>query len=226
MPSLDPPRGPFAREADPLADVAAQSPSVAALAARGEVKRWRKGRLLIEEGRLDDTLFIVLSGQLRAFSEGDNGRMIVYGSYGVGEFVGEMSLDGGPRSASVEAIETTTCAVITRQALLQHIAEHPDFALELIAKVIRRARAATLTSKQLALNDVYGRLKQLLEAAAEPQPDGSLWIAKRLTHREMAQRVACSREMVSRVMKDLATGGYATVDGAGLRLRSRLPPRW
>jgi CRP/FNR family cyclic AMP-dependent transcriptional regulator len=226
MPPPDPHRASGPREPDPLAAVAAHSPSVAALAARGEVKRWRKGRLLIEEGRLDDTLFIVLSGQLRAFSEGDNGRMIVYGSYGVGEFVGEMSLDGGPRSASVEAIETTTCAVITRQALLQHIAEHPDFALELIAKVIRRARAATLTSKQLALNDVYGRLKQLLEAAAEPQPDGSLWIAKRLTHREMAQRVACSREMVSRVMKDLATGGYAAVDGAGLRLRSRLPPRW
>jgi CRP/FNR family transcriptional regulator, cyclic AMP receptor protein len=226
MPSLDPPRGPFPREADPLAAVAAQSPSVATLAARGEVRRYRKGRLLIEEGELDDTLYIVLSGQLRAFSEGENGRMIVYGTYGAGEFVGEMSLDGGPRSASVEAIEATTCAVITRQALLQHIAEQPDFALELIAKVIRRARSATLTSKQLALNDVYGRLKQLLEAAAKPQPDGSLWIDRRLTHREMAQHVACSREMVSRVMKDLVTGGYAAVDGAGLRLRSRLPPRW
>lgn len=209
-----------------MAAVAAQSPSVAALAARGEVRRFRKGRLLIEEGDVEDTLYIVLSGRLRAFSEGDNGRMIIYGAYGAGEFVGEMSLDGGPRSASVEAIEATTCAVITRQALLQHIAEQPDFALELIAKVIRRARAATLTTKQLALNDVYGRLKQLLEAAAAVQPDGSLWIAQRMTHREMAQRVGCSREMVSRVMKDLVTGGYAVVDGAGLRLRSRLPPRW
>ena len=130
------------------------------------------------------------------------------------------------RSASVEAIEATVCAVITRQALLQHIAEQPDFALELIAKVIRRARSATLTSKQLALNDVYGRLKQLLEAAAKPQPDGSLWIDRRLSHRELAQHVAWSREMVRRVMKDLVPGGYAAVDGAGLRLRSRLPPRW
>lgn len=202
------------------------SPSVAALAARGEVRRYRKGTLLIQEGDLGDTLYVVLGGRLRAFTDGENGRSFTHGTYGIGEFVGEMSLDGGVRSASVEALEVCTCAVITRQTLLQHIADQPDFALELIAKVIRRARAATLNAKQLALNDVYGRLKLLLEALAEPQPDGSLWIAERPTHQEMADQVGCTREMVSRVLKDLVAGGYVTLDGKGLRLRGRLPPRW
>jgi CRP/FNR family cyclic AMP-dependent transcriptional regulator len=211
---------------DPLGPLRSLSPSVAALAARGEVRRYRKGTLIIQEGDLGDTLYVVLGGRLRAFTDGENGRSFTHGTYGVGEFVGEMSLDGGVRSASVEAIEACTCAVITRQTLLQHIADKPDFALELIAKVIRRARAATLNAKQLALNDVYGRLKLLLEALAEPQPDGHLWIAERPTHQAMADQVGCVREMVSRVLKDLVAGGYVALEGRGLRLRGRLPPRW
>jgi CRP/FNR family transcriptional regulator, cyclic AMP receptor protein len=215
-----------AEGADPLAALAATAPSVAALAARGEVRRYRKGMLLIQEGDQGDTLYIVLDGRLRAFSEGDNGREITYGIYGAGEFIGEMSLDGGPRSASVETLVDTICAVITRATLAQHIADEPDFAFELLAKVIHRARAATISAKQLALNDVYGRLKLLLESTAIPQDDGSLWVAERLTHQQMAQLLGCSREMVSRVMKDLQAGGLALNEGAGLRLKGRLPMRW
>lgn len=211
----------------PADALAALPPALGALAQRGALRRFRKGALLIQEGDQGDTLYIVLAGRLRAFAEDANGRAITYGDYGPGEFVGEMSLDGGPRSASVEATETALCAVVPRAALLAHIAEQPGFALELLAKVIRRARAATLSARQLALNDVYGRLKQQLEASAAPQADGSRWIAQRLTHRALAERVGCSREMVSRVMKDLQAGGHAVPEGAGLRLsRGHLPPRW
>ena len=209
-----------------LAALEASAPSIAALARRGEVRRYRKGMLLIQEGDQGDTLYIVLEGRLRAFSEGDNGREITYGIYGVGEFIGEMSLDGGPRSASVETLLDTSCAVITRATLARHIAEEPSFAFELLAKVIRRARAATVSAKQLALNDVYGRLKLLLESTAVAQDDGSLWVPERLTHQQMAQHLGCSREMVSRVMKDLQAGGFAFNAGTGLRWKGRLPLRW
>ncbi|MFO1339564.1 MAG: Crp/Fnr family transcriptional regulator [Burkholderiaceae bacterium] len=221
---MPPPPAPAARPLDgpcpPL------SPALAALAARGEVRRYRKGALLIQEGDQGDTLYIILEGQLRAFAEGSNGREITYGVYGPGEYLGEMSLDGGPRSASVETLRPTTCAVITRMTLSRHIAEEPAFAFELLAKVIRRARAATLSAKQLALNDVYGRLKLLLESNALPQPDGSLWIAERLTHQQMAHYLGCSREMVSRLMKDLVTGGLVANEAKGLRLKGALPARW
>lgn len=219
-PPADPPAKPPDGPPGPL------SPALAALAARGEVRRYRKDTLLIQEGDQGDTLYIILDGQLRAFAEGSNGREITYGVYGPGEYLGEMSLDGGPRSASVITLKPTTCAVITRMTLSRHIAEEPAFAFELLAKVIRRARAATLSAKQLALNDVYGRLKLLLESNAVPQPDGSLWIAERLTHLQMAQFVGCGREMVSRVMRDLEKGGLATVEGRGLRLKGPLPARW
>lgn len=196
------------------------------LALRGELRRYRKGVMLIQEGEQGDTLYVLLAGRVRVFGSADNGREITYGTYGAGEYLGEISLDGGPRSASVSTLEPTTCALVTRHTLLQHIAEHPEFAFDLLAKVIRRARAATLSAKQLALNDVYGRLVLLVNELAAPQADGSRLIADRLTHQEVANRLGCSREMVSRLMKDLEAGGYVTVVGRSLQVNRPLPTRW
>ncbi|MDE2095264.1 MAG: Crp/Fnr family transcriptional regulator [Burkholderiales bacterium] len=196
------------------------------LAQRGELKRYRKDHRLVEEGEYGDTLFIILSGRVRVFGSGERDREITYGTYGAGEYLGEISLDGGPRSASMVTLEPCDCAVVTRTTLLQHIAEHPEFAFDLLAKVIRRARAATLTAKQLALNDVYGRLVLLLDALAMPADDGTRVITERLTHREMANRLGCSREMVSRLMKDLEGGDYLRADPTGWRLLRNLPARW
>ena len=85
------------------------SEALSELAARGELRRYRKGTLLIQEGDHGDTIFIIQSGRLRAFSAGDNDREITYGVYGPGEYLGELSLDGGPRSASVITLEACTC---------------------------------------------------------------------------------------------------------------------
>ena len=213
-------------EADPLAALPV-SPALRSLAARAEPRRYRKGTLLIQEGDQGDMLYIVLTGRVRVFSIGTNDREITFGIYGPGDYVGEMSLDGGPRSANVMTIEATTCAVVTRQSLLDHIAQYPEFAFELLSKVIRRARAATLSTKQLALNDVYGRLRVLLESLAQTDETGARVIAERHTHQELSHRLGCSREMVSRLMKDLFAGGYLSLHGAALHIsRSGLPMRW
>lgn len=202
------------------------SEALLALVERGETRRYRKGTLLIQEGDFGDTLFIILSGRLRAFSAGDNDREITYGVYGKGEYMGEMSLDGGPRSASVITLEASTCAVVSKRTLERFVAERPEFAFELLAKVIRRARVVTLSARQLALNDVYGRLKALLAALATPTVDGTPPSGERLTHQEMANRLGCSREMVSRLMKDLERGGYVEVQPNQFILKKPLPQRW
>lgn len=197
--------------------LSALPPQLALLAERGVLRAYRKGTLLIEEGSQGDSLYLVVSGRLRVFGCDSRGREVTYGSYGAGEYVGEMSLDGGPRAASVITEEASRCVLLTRQSLLAHIAAHPEFALELLTKVIRRARAATLSTKQLALNDVYGRLKSLLESP----PDG------RLTHQSMARQLGCSREMVSKLMKDLELGGYVEREAGGrFVLLKALPARW
>lgn len=219
------PRSPHC-PASALANPSALPDALAELTARAVIRRYRKNALLIQEGDQGDTLFIIVSGRLRAFSMGDKEREITYGVYGPGEYIGEMSLDGGPRSASVIALEASVCAVVARSTLETFIAERPAFAFELLAKVIRRARAATLNARQLALNDVYGRLKLLLESLAVPRADGTRHITERLTHREMSNRLGCSREMVSRLTKDLERGQLLVMTDQGMDLAASLPMRW
>jgi CRP/FNR family transcriptional regulator, cyclic AMP receptor protein len=193
------------------ASLAELPPMLASLAARGMTRSYRRSTLLIEEGTQGDCLYLVLSGRLRAFGCDARGREITYGVYGVGDYVGEMSLDGGPRAASVITEEPSRCIMLTRDSILAHITEHPEFALDLLAKVIRRARAAILSTKQMALHDVYGRLKALLESAP----------TERLTHQAMAQRLGC------KLMKDLELGGYLERRSAGrYALLRNLPARW
>jgi CRP/FNR family cyclic AMP-dependent transcriptional regulator len=200
---------------------------IEALAALGVPRRYRRGALLIQEGETGDTLYVVLQGRLRAFVSDNQGRELTLGMYGPLEYVGEMSLDGGPRSANVEAAEACTCAVVSRATLLDYIAAHPEFALELMARLIRRARLATDSARSVALIDVYGRLVRLLnELAQAPDDNGERPLRERLTHQQMAQHLACSREMVSRLLKDLETGGYIAVRERWIVLRKPLPARW
>lgn len=208
------------------ADKPAVPESLRTLVARGEPRRYRKGTLLIQEGDRGDTIYIVLSGRVKAFSVDERDREIVYGIYGPGEYLGEMSLDGGPRSASVMTLEATACAVITRQTLREHIGANPEFAFELLTRVIHRARVATQGAKSMALLDVYGRVVQLLQSLAVTHPDGRRIIEDRPTHHEIASRVGCSREMVSRLMKDLETGGFTRVEDHRLVLARPIPARW
>lgn len=205
----------------------ALSDSLRTLACRGVLRSYRKGALLIHEGDIGDTLFIILAGRLRAFSVSETGdREITYDSYGPGEYVGEMGLDGGPRSAHVEAVEASTCAMVTRRTLQAHLAEQPDFAFELLAKVISRAREATRKLRSMGLSNVYGRLKLLLQQLAAAQPDGSFVIAELPRHWEIAAQLGCGREMVGRVLGDLHRGGYIEyIDKRHLRFR-QLPAGW
>lgn len=128
--------------------LATASNALRALAAQGTIRHYGRDTVLIEEGDCSDALFIILSGRLRAYSAAGNGTEVTYGIYGAGEYLGEMSLDGGPRSASVITLEPSVCAVVTREALTRHLTLHPQFTFELLATVQRRTRAANLSARQ------------------------------------------------------------------------------
>jgi CRP/FNR family transcriptional regulator, cyclic AMP receptor protein len=196
------------------------------LAQRGDLRRFRKGSILIHEGDLGDTLFIVLKGRIKIYCMDEHAREITFGFYGPGEYVGEMALDGGPRSASVITLEPTVCAVVRRHDILSFIGQFPEFSFEMLSKVIQRLRLATRDVRNLAFIDVYGRVTRLLNELALPQPDSRRRIAERITHQEIASRVGCSREMVSRILKDLSLGGYLAVQEQRIVLIGKLPQRW
>ena len=214
------------RSVAPPDPFAALPESLRPLARRGEIKRFVKGRRLIEEGEFGDTLFIILTGRLKVFSTDDRDREVIFGIHGPGSYLGEMSLDGGPRSASVIALEASTCVIVTRQTLRDHIAAEPEFAFELLSRVIHRARLATRGLRSMALLDVYGRMVQLLTELSALQVDGTRLMDDRPTHAELASRIGCSREMVSRLLKDLETGSYIRIEGKRLVIIRPLPHRW
>jgi CRP/FNR family cyclic AMP-dependent transcriptional regulator len=213
------------RAGNPTGTGASPASHTEALAARGSLRSFRRGTLLIQEGDRGDTLFIVRSGRLRAYAADPNGKEITLGIYGAGEYVGEMSLDGSPRSASVMTVEPTTCAVVSRAHFREFILAHPDFALHLIEMLIQRVRVATENVKSLALTDVYGRLVRLLLSLAVER-DGRLLVPEKLTQQDIAERVGASRDMISRLMKDLVGGGYLAVEERTITILKKPPPGW
>lgn len=195
------------------------------IASRGGVRTFAAHTVLVTEEDQSDALFIILSGRVKAYGSAEDGREVVYSTQGAGEYFGEMTLDGGPRSASVMTLEPTTCAIVPGAEVRQFLAQNPDFALHLIRKLIRLARSSTEHVKSLALDDVYGRVTKLLRQLAREE-DGVLAVPERLTQQDIAERVGSSREMVSRVFKPLSEGGYVEVRGGRIVLLKKLPARW
>ena len=196
-----------------------------AIASRGGVRSYAANAVLVTEEDRSDALFIILSGRVKAYGAAEDGREVVYATQGAGEYFGEMTLDGGPRSASVMTLEPTTCAVVPGPDVREFLAQQPDFALHLIKKLIHLARASTEHVKSLALDDVYGRVTKLLRSLAR-EVDGVLTVPDKLTQQDFAERVGSSREMVSRVFKPLAEGGYVELRGGRIVLLKKLPARW
>ncbi len=204
---------------------AVHDPLVRELAGHGQVRAFAKHAVIINEGDDSNTLFVILSGKVKIYSADDSGREIIYDDHGPGEYVGEMALDGRPRSASVMTLEPTTCSMLNRDEVRRAISTNPDIAIQILSTLIERARIATASVRNLALLDVYGRVARLLLDLAEDK-DGKLVIPERLTQQDIGDRVGASRDMVSRIFKDLVAGGYIRIDHKIITILRKPPERW
>lgn len=198
---------------------------VNAIARRAVTRAFPKNTIVVSEGDRTDTLHIVVSGRVKIYVSDEKGKEIVLNFAGPGEYFGELVLDEGPRAASVMTLEPSRFLIVPKEDLREFVAQSPDFALHLIRKLIRRVRVLTNDIKSLALMDVYGRVaRMLLELAVER--DGALVIEERPTQQEMANRVGASREMVNKILGDLASGGYITVERDRITIARALPRAW
>jgi CRP/FNR family cyclic AMP-dependent transcriptional regulator len=184
-----------------------------------------KNTVVVSEGDQTDSLYIIVSGRVKIYVSDDKGKEIVLSEAGPGEYFGEMVLDEGPRSASVKTLEPTQFLVIPKEDFTEFLVKSKEFSLRLILKLIRRVRALTNEVKNLALMDVYGRVARMLLDLAVDR-DGVLVIEKRPTQQEMADRVGASREMVSRILGDLTSGGYIEVERDRITIARTLPRAW
>jgi CRP/FNR family cyclic AMP-dependent transcriptional regulator len=208
---------------DPFAPL--QDETLRSIATSGVVRTFPRNTVLINEGDVGDALYVILSGRVKVFSSNEAGREFVIDFHGPGEYIGEMTLDGAPRSASVMTVEPTTCAVVNRAQFRDFILVHPDFAMHLIDRLIHRLRVTTGNLKSLALSDVYGRLVRLLNALAQ-DVDGRQVVPEKLTQQDIADRVGASRDMIGKLMKDLVAGGYLAVEERTIVILKKLPTGW
>ena len=120
---------------------------LARLSDRGGQRSYARGELLIREGEPSTEMYILLAGELKAFCTDAQGREIVFNVMTPGEFFGELSLDGGLRSASVQAVSSAICVVVAQSEVQAFLGEYPEFAEALVMSLIARVRAATLQAK-------------------------------------------------------------------------------
>jgi len=191
----------------------------------GTIKSYNKNTIIINQNDETDSLYVILSGKVKVFVSGEDGREVVLNYQVPGEYFGEMSLiDRQPRAASVMTLEPSRLMVIARGAFIRCLSSNPEIALNLIEPMSSRIRMLAENVSNLALLDVYGRVaRTLLQHAAEE--DGVLKTGK-LTQQDIADMVGASRAMVSRILKDLKTGGYINIDKKQIIINQKLPSHW
>lgn len=186
-------------------------------------RTFRKNTVVINEGDEANSLYIILSGKVKVFLSNEDGKEIIINTQGAGDHFGELALlDEAPRSASVMTTEKSSIGVISKVDFVNVLTKHPELALKLIRELTRQIRLLSENVKTLALMDVYGRVAKTLLGMVEQQ-DGHLVIENRPTQQDIANRIGASREMVARIMKDLVTGNYISIDGKRLVINEKLP---
>lgn len=204
------------------------TPSQAAMVSGAVVKRrFKRGEVIVEKGKTSHALIILLTGKARVVNSDARGREVILATMNPGDYVGEMSLiDDEPHSATVLTEMQTDVLVLSRPEFERCLPERDSMAYAILRGLVQRLRYADRKIESLALLDVYGRVAMaLLESAAENPPceQGHGVIAGRVSRQNIAKMVGASREMVSRVMKDLEDRGFIeTREDGSLRVKDEL----
>lgn len=195
------------------------------IAAASVIRSFERKSIIITEGDSSSSLYVILSGEVKVYVSDEDGKTNIVNRLHPGDYFGELSLiDDEPRSASVEAVSKCRMSILSRQYFVDYLEKHPRVAISLLKEIGQRLRNTTSHAKNLALMDVFGRVAHvLLQAAVEE--DGRL-ITPALTQQDIAEQVGASREMVSRIFKDLKAGGYVEQEGKRVIINKRIPDHW
>jgi CRP-like cAMP-binding protein len=192
--------------------------------ADGVVKRrYRRGELIVEQGKMSNALFILLTGRARVLTSDARGREVILAVLKSGDYVGEMSLiDNQPHSASVRCELQSDILILGQAEFARCLPENSTLSYAIMRGLVSRLRGADRQIESLALLDVYGRVARTLLEMAE-DVDGQKIVQSKVSRQDMAKIVGASREMVSRVMKDLEERGVIeTLPSGAVVLKTHL----
>lgn len=198
---------------------------LASLAAQARELNFRKNSVLMSEGDLGESMYVIKSGSVKVYVSDSEGRELVLYEQGPGAVIGDISLlDDEPRSASVITLEASSALMIGKQAFLDCLRTSPEMAINLIRSLTQRLRDATEGSRSLALDNVYRRLADKLQEMAEGDDPPSL--PKKYSHQELGNMIGASREMVGKIMAELVKGEYLEIREGRIHLMRKFPRNW
>ncbi|MGL6072167.1 Crp/Fnr family transcriptional regulator, partial [Craterilacuibacter sp.] len=205
--------------------------SVALLLEAGQPLRLRKGELLFREGDVLDGIYVLLSGRVQCCAEDGNGKRFVFMFNKAGDVLGEVSyLDGGGSAWGICADENSELLKFRRQDLVLVFGDADGLPSSssrqrILLRLAGMVRSMSLVARNLALLDVYGRIR-ILFGEVMVESDGVLQLEKTFTQQEIAERIGSSREMVARILKELVYGHYIRLDNRRITLLKPLPEQF
>jgi CRP/FNR family transcriptional regulator, cyclic AMP receptor protein len=199
--------------------------ALAKIESRAVTRNYPRNAVVISEGDEATSMFIIVSGSVKVYHTEADGKETILNSQGPGQHFGELALvDDAPRSASVMTQEPSRLLVLSKAAFREVLEESPEVGYHLVQALARQVRRLTETVNMMG-RDVYGRIRTLLESLAIER-DGLLVIEQPMTQQDIGNRIASSREMVSRVFKELKSGGYIEEQDKRIIIRKKLPLNW
>jgi CRP-like cAMP-binding protein len=196
--------------------------ALSSLAERAVERSYKKGQLLVYEGDPGDSVFVVSSGLIKVMVTSEEGEEMVLVTLRPSDTFGELSLvDGGPRSASAEALEQSAVLVITRPVLLELLKEHPSVTEALLRSLGGLVRRLTEQAADLVFLDIHGRMAKLLLNMAQRRDTGAeadVVLDLNLTQADLAAMVGGSRQSVNQTLRSFESRGYLKIEGRTIRL--------
>jgi CRP/FNR family cyclic AMP-dependent transcriptional regulator len=187
----------------------------AELAQRCSLRVFERGELIVRQDARDAALFVLLSGRAVSLRTNDQGREVILCLLGDGEIIGELDLiDGRAHSSSVRCELRCLVLVMPAAAFAVQVAQHPPLAEAMLKLLTRRLRHAHGRITSLALHSAKERLLHQLHAMSVPH-EGQRVIRGKVSRQMLGKMLGASREMISRMMSELAEEGRLEVRADG-----------
>ncbi len=180
-----------------------------------------KGHMFFLEGEEAHGLFVLLSGKVKIFRTGPDGREAVLHVFGPGEPFGEVAVfEGRNFPASAGCVAAGASLFLPRRDLIAAIAADPGLAMNLLAALSRRLRAFAAKVEALTLMETPQRLAAYLLHTSEER-DGANELRLDLGKGLLAGILGTARETLSRTLGRMVEQGILAVDGRTVRLLDR-----
>jgi CRP/FNR family cyclic AMP-dependent transcriptional regulator len=202
----------------------ASNETIAKLAGRGGVRRYRRNTYLFHQGDDSPEVFFLHSGRVEISSDSANGHRQLHTTLDGPQFFGELGVLGGiPRTAASLALEESSVWVVPSTAFLDFLSEEPAASRSLLRALARQVQSHEAFVEDLLYLDLKGRvakrLLQLVTPSLDDLPQDGVVLPSIVTHADLASLCGGSRENVTRILSEFQRRGLIERDGKRFVLR-------